>query len=218
MLRNAGLAVPDGVRAQSVAEAGRAAEKLGFPVALKALDVAHKSEVGAVRLNLKSADEVRSAAEALVGLGSGLYVERMIQNGAAELIVGVARDPFLGPVMTIGTGGVLVELLQDSATVLLPASPAEVEAALKGLRMFPLLDGFRGRPKADVAAAVDAILAVSRFVRELGSVEELDINPLIVCGEGNGAWIADALLVMRGTDEAISALPEKGELAAQISA
>ena len=196
LLREAGLAVPDGMRAQSVSDAADAAERLAFPVALKALGVAHKSEAGAVRLDLKSADEVRDAAEALLPRGSGLYVERMVQGGVAELIVGVTRDPLFGPVMTVGSGGVLVELLKDSTTVLLPASRAEIEAALHGLRLFPLLDGYRGRAKGDVGAAVDAILAISRFIAEYSAaIEELDINPLIVCGEGEGAWIADALLV-----------------------
>jgi acyl-CoA synthetase (NDP forming) len=197
MLRASGLAVPQGVRAASVAEATAAAEKLGFPVALKALGVAHKSELGAVRLNLKSAEEVHAAAEALLPLGTGLYVERMVEGGVAELIVGVTRDELFGPVMTVGTGGVLVELLKDSATLLLPVSRFEVETALRGLKMFPLLDGYRGRPKADVTAAIDAILAISDFVLgQADAIEELDINPLIVCGEGKGAWIADALLVL----------------------
>lgn len=196
LLRTVGLAVPQGARAASVAEAVGVAEKLGLPVALKALGVAHKSELGAVKLNLKSAEEVRTNAEALLPLGSGLYVERMVEGGVAELIVGVTRDALFGPVMTIGTGGVLVELLKDSATLLLPASRAEVEAALKSLRLYPLLDGYRGRPKADVSAAVDAILAISRFAQERAdTIEELDVNPLIVCGEGKGTWIADALLV-----------------------
>ena len=198
LLRSAGLAVPQGARAASVEEAAAAAEKLGFPVALKALGVAHKSELGAVRLNLKSAQDVRAAAQALLPLGSGLYVERMVEGGVAELIVGVTRDALFGPVMTVGTGGVLVELLKDSATLLLPASRAEVEAALQSLRLYPLLTGYRGRPKADIAAAVDAILAISGFVLEQAdAIEELDVNPLIVCGEGKGAWIADALLVAR---------------------
>ncbi len=208
LLRSAGLAVPQGARAASVAEAVSAAEKLGFPVALKALGVAHKSELGAVRLNLKSAQDVRAAAQALLPLGSGLYVERMVEGGVAELIVGVTRDALFGPVMTVGTGGVLVELLKDSATLLLPASRAEVEAALQGLKLYPLLTGYRGRAKADLPAAVDAILAVSRFVLEHADViEELDVNPLIVCAEGNGAWIADALLVLSS--------PLEGELAAK---
>src|SRR6185436_14690164 len=114
----------------------------------------------------------------------------------AELIVGVTRDPIFGPVMTIGSGGVLVELLKDSATLLLPATPADIEAALRGLKLFPLLDGYRGRPKADIAAAIDAISGIAAFAaRYAGAIEELDINPLIVCAEGHGAWIADALLV-----------------------
>ncbi|MGB3391372.1 MAG: acetate--CoA ligase family protein, partial [Pseudaminobacter sp.] len=127
-----------------------------------------------------------------------LYVERMVEGGIGELIVGITRDLLFGPVMTLGTGGVLVELLKDSATLLLPASLAEVEAALQGLQLYPLLDGYRGRPKADVTAAVDAILAISHFVTDQADmIEELDINPLIVCGLGEGAWIADALLVPR---------------------
>ena len=197
LLCDAGLAVPPGRRAATVAEAIEAAEALGYPVALKALGVAHKSELGAVRLNLRNAEEVGAAAAVLLSLGSGLYVEKMVAGGLAELIVGVTRDPLFGPVMTIGTGGVLVELLKDSATLLLPASRNEVEAALKGLKMYPLLDGYRGRARADVPAAIDAIMAIAAFVSgHAESIEELDINPLIVCGEGQGAWIADALLVV----------------------
>jgi acyl-CoA synthetase (NDP forming) len=196
LLRDAGLAVPAGRRAASVAEAIAAAEALGYPVALKALGVAHKSELGAVRLNLRTGEEVGAAAAALLPLGSGLYVEKMVLGGVAELIVGVTSDPLFGPVMTIGTGGVLVELLKDSATLLLPAARGEVAAALKGLKMYPLLDGYRGRARADVGAAIDAIIAISGFVsHHADAIEELDINPLIVCGEGQGAWIADALLV-----------------------
>lgn len=195
-LAGAGLPVPRGRRAASVAEAVEAAAALGFPVALKALGVAHKSELGAVRLNLRSAEDVRYAATALLPLGSGLYVEAMVAGGIAELIVGLTRDPIFGPVMTVGTGGVLVELLKDSATLLLPATRPEIEAALRSLRMFLLLDGYRGRPKADLGAAIAAIETIAGFaVAHAGEIEELDINPLIVCAEGKGAWIADALMV-----------------------
>ena len=196
LLASAGLSVPPGRRASTVAEAVAAASDLGFPVALKALGVAHKSEAGAVKLNLRDEASVRDAAQALVGLGSGLYVERMVEGGVAELIVGIMRDPLFGPVMTVGTGGVLVELLKDSATLLLPASRDEVEAALRGLKMFPLLDGFRGRPKADLAAAIDAVLKIADFaLAHADTLVELDVNPLIVRAEGKGAWVADALLV-----------------------
>jgi acyl-CoA synthetase (NDP forming) len=143
---------------------------------------------------LRDADAVRAAAQSMAGLGTGLYVERMVTGGVGELIVGVTRDPLFGPVMTVGSGGVMVELLKDSATLLLPASRDEVEAALRGLKLFPLLDGFRGRPKADIGAAVEAILGIAEFaLSHAKELEELDVNPLIVCE--NGAWVADALMV-----------------------
>ncbi len=163
LLAEAGLPVPPGRRAANAGDATAAAAALGFPVALKALGLAHKSEHGAVRLNLSDEASVRDAANALSGLGTGLYVERMVTGGIAELIVGVTRDPIFGPVMTIGSGGVLVELLKDSATLLLPATLADIEAALRGLKLFPLLDGYRGRPKADIVAAIDAISGIAAF-------------------------------------------------------
>ena len=196
LLAQSGVSVPAGRRAASVEEAVQAAEILGYPVALKALGVAHKSEAGAVKLNLRDAEAVRNVAAEVLPLGAGLYVERMVQGGVAELIVGFTRDPLFGPVMTLGSGGVLVELLKDSATLLLPASRAEIEAALRGLKLFPLLDGFRGRPKADLEAAIDSVLALASFVLDhADEIEELDVNPLIVCAQGKGAWVADALIV-----------------------
>ncbi|RWF59878.1 MAG: CoA-binding protein [Mesorhizobium sp.] len=196
-LIKAGLPVPKGERASNAVEAVISSMTLGFPVALKALGVTHKSEVGAVRLNLKDAESVSAAAHDLLPLGTGLYAERMVRDGVAELIVGFTRDPMFGVVMTLGTGGVLVELLRDSVTLMLPATRDDIEAALRGLKLYPLLEGYRGRPKADVNAAIDAIAGIADFVQKNeGEIEELDINPLIVCAEGKGAWIADALLVL----------------------
>jgi acyl-CoA synthetase (NDP forming) len=201
LLVGAGLPVPPGWRVDGAEQAVEAAGELGYPVALKALGLAHKSELGAVRLGLADADGVRLAASALSGLGTGLLVERMVPGAVAELIVGVTRDPLFGPVMTLGSGGVLVELIKDSATLLLPATRDEVEAALRRLRMFPLLDGYRGRPKADLGAAVDAVLGIAAFaIARANDIVEMDINPLIVCREGEGAWIADALLVTGKAD------------------
>jgi len=122
-----------------------------------------------------------------------------VTGAVAELIVGIIDDPQFGPVMTLGTGGVLVELLQDTVTVLLPSSREDIETALRSLRMFPLLDGYRGKPEADLDAALDAIMGIATFaVKNTGRIAELDINPLLVCGKGKGAWIADALLVTKG--------------------
>jgi hypothetical protein len=121
----------------------------------------------------------------------------MVRGGVAELIVGITRDPLFGPVMTLGSGGVLVELLDDTATLLLPASRDDVEAALRGLRLFPLLDGYRARGRADLDAAIRAIAGIADFaLAHADRVIEMDVNPLIVRGEGGGAWIADALIVV----------------------
>lgn len=196
-LIKAGLPVPDGVRASNTAEAVVSCTALGFPVALKALGVSHKSEIGAVRLNLNDSETVSAAAHDLLALGSGLYIERMVHDGVAELIVGFTRDPMFGAIMTLGTGGVLVELLRDTATLMLPVTREDIKGALRALKLYPLLEGFRGRPKADIAAAIDTIVGIAEFVQKhAGEVEELDINPLIVCADGKGAWIADALLVL----------------------
>jgi acyl-CoA synthetase (NDP forming) len=197
-LRAAGLSVPEGRRAANPDEAVAAATALGFPVAVKALGLTHKSDLGAVRLGLGDAVSVREAACEMAGIGTGLHVERMVAGGVAELIVGVVSDPVFGPVMALGSGGVLVELLQDSATLLLPASRDTVEVALRGLRLFPLLDGFRGRPRADLGAAVDAVLKIAAFVLDHpGGIKELEVNPLIVRREGEGAFVADVLLLER---------------------
>ena len=193
-----GLAAPHGKVVTSADQAFDAAVELGFPVAVKALGIAHKSEHGAVRLGVGDEIGVRAAASALLPLGNGVLVERMIEGAVAELIVGIVRDPLFGPVMTLGAGGVQAELLADCITLLLPSSRDDIVAALRSLRLFPLLDGYRGLPKADLGAAIDAIEKIAAYARvRAGDIEELDINPLVVCGEGQGAWIADALLVTR---------------------
>ncbi len=194
VLRGAGMSVPAGERARTPAEAVAAAERLGYPVALKALGIAHKTEAGAVRLHLANSDEVRAAAHALAAIGPSLYVERMIDAPVAELIVGITRDAALGPVLTIGTGGVLAELLADVRTLLLPATEPEIRAALQELQLFALLDGYRGRVRADIDAAIAAIARIGeRAVAD--RIVEMDINPLILCAAGQGAWVADALLM-----------------------
>jgi acetate---CoA ligase (ADP-forming) len=193
-----GVPAPAGRRVADAAEAVTAAKSLGYPVAMKALGLAHKTEAGAVRLNLATAGAVRSAAEELAKLGKALYVERMVAAPLAEILVGVTRDPPFGLVMTLGSGGELVEILRDTATLLLPATREEIAATLASLRCAPLLHGYRGRPKGDVAAALDAVEAVQRLaLAEAATIVELEINPLIVSAEGRGAFAADALIVRR---------------------
>ena len=193
-----GVTIPAGRRVTDADTAVAAAAEIGYPVALKALGLAHKTEAGAVRLNLATPEALREAAEALSKLGNGLYIERMVPAPLAEIIVGVTVEPPFGPVMTLGSGGVLVELLRDTVTLLLPARREEIEAALKSLKCAPLLAGYRGRPSGDVAAAVDAVAAVQSLVlAQADSIVELEINPLIVSAEGEGAFAADALIVRR---------------------
>ena len=189
-----GLRAPANGTASTVAQAVSLAAFLDAPVAVKALGVAHKTERGAVRVGVEGAEAVAAAARELLPLGDGrVLVERCVEDVVAELIVGVARDPAFGLMLTIGSGGTLVELLGDSATLLLPTSAAEVRKALASLRCAPLLDGYRGRPKADVAALASAIEAVAAFaVAHHGTLAELDVNPLAATADG--AFALDALL------------------------
>jgi acyl-CoA synthetase (NDP forming) len=121
----------------------------------------------------------------------------MVEGAVAELLVGVIRDPHFGPTLTVGAGGVMVELLQDARTMLLPVTADEVREALMSLRMAKLFEGFRGKPKGDIRAAVKAILSIADFaMRNRDKLIELDVNPLFVLAEGRGAVAADALVRM----------------------
>jgi len=151
-----GLPVPNGALAATPDEAAAAAARIGFPVALKGRGVAHKAEAGAVRLNLHTAEAVAAAARGM-DFASGFLVERMVEGSVAELILGVMRDPVYGYTLTIGAGGILTELLADAATLMIPATEAEIRAALAGLKSAPLLQGYRGRAKA--GARRDRVLA-----------------------------------------------------------
>lgn len=196
VMQQAGVPIPEGGCIDSVETAQQLAAKLGYPLVLKALGIAHKTEHNAVCLNLNSAQQVTLTATELLQLSDRLYLETM-QASQAELIVGVTRDPQFGLVLTIGSGGILVELLKDSKTLLIPATRAEIEAALAGLKSAPLLAGYRGRPRADTGAAVSAILAIQAYaISQASSMIELDINPLLVGAEGAGVFAADALIVL----------------------
>lgn len=197
-LSASGLRIPPGKIASTPQEAAAAAESLGFPVVLKGLGVAHKTEAGAVKLNLTSREEVLAAAEAMASVASGYLVEKMVAKPVAELIIGAMRDPVAGPVLTIGAGGILVELLDDSAILTLPTTPDLIREAIDSLKIRKLLDGYRGGPKGDFAALADAVAAAASYVVSNASMlEELDINPLMVLPEGHGAIAADALIRRR---------------------
>ncbi|MCH8169491.1 MAG: acetate--CoA ligase family protein, partial [Proteobacteria bacterium] len=176
-------------------EAAAIASEIGFPVVLKGRGIVHKTEAGAVRLGLRSPQAVATAARGMDYAESWL-VERMVEGAVAELILGVVRDPAHGYTLTIGAGGILTELLADTATLMIPASEAEIRAALAGLKTAALLTGYRGRAHGDIEAVVAACMALQAYVAEVDDrLEELDINPLMVTP--HGAVAADALIRLR---------------------
>jgi len=181
-------------------EVGEVAARIGFPVVLKAVSttLAHKSEAGGVRAGLTSEDEVEKAAAAMCALSDQFLVERMVGGATVELIVGVHRDPQFGLAITIGAGGVLVDLLEDTATLLLPATPADIRGALGSLHIWPLLQGFRGQT-ADVDSVVDAVSSILGYARQHADLlVELEVNPLLVLPDG--AVAVDALIRLTETD------------------
>jgi acyl-CoA synthetase (NDP forming) len=178
-------------------DAAGAAEALGFPVVLKAAGpgLAHKSEAGGVVLNVRSVAEAAEAARRLARLCDSLLIEEMVTDGVAEILVGVAVDPQFGQLLVLGAGGVLTELLRDSATLLPPFDAASIEAGLRSLRVAKLLAGFRGQPAGDVPALVQTALACARYAEaNLETLAELDINPIVVRPAGSGAVAVDALI------------------------
>ena len=167
-----------------------AAQAIGFPVVIKAAGSAleHKSELGGVIVNVRTAAEAAAAAQRLAILSDSILVEEMVRDGVAEVLIGVSVDPDFGQVLVLGAGGVLTEVLQDSVSLLPPFTPAAIEAALMRLGIGKLLDGFRGRPPADVAALVASAMACARYAEaNVDRLVELDINPVIVRAQGRGA-------------------------------
>ncbi|WP_283966789.1 acetate--CoA ligase family protein [Tritonibacter sp. AK171] len=186
-----GLRVPRSKPARSVVAARAVAADIGYPVVLKGEGIAHKTEEGAVRLNLTCGQDVSDAAVAMPT--DRFLVEEMVTGAAAELLVGVVKDPAHGFVLTLAAGSTLTEIMQDSASVLLPASDAALNTALDSLRIAPLLSGYRGAPPADRAAILRAIRAVEAYVvAEAEGLEEIEINPLL-CTPSD-AVAADALI------------------------
>lgn len=199
-LRIAGLPVPQGQVANTPEEAGLAAAAIGFPVVLKGLGIAHKTEAGAVRIKLPDAEAVILAAEDMVQ-AKGFLVEQMIEGVIAELLVGVIADPAHGLVLTIGAGGTLTEIHQDTQSLILPASDAEIEAALNQLRLAPILYGYRGSRAANIQNIIGDIQAIAQFA--LGcrdNLSELEINPYLV--RAQTGIIADCLFITKSLKKA----------------
>lgn len=205
-LAAAGIPVPREEVVTSADDAVRSAQATGYPVVLKIAseDIAHKTEIGGVALNLQDDLAVRQAYERLMANAQkhapqarldGVLVAPMVRGGV-ELIAGVSRDPVFGPVVMVGLGGIYAEILKDVAVQVAPVSEDEALRMIRSLKMFPLLDGARGQAKADVAAAARTVARLSEFAcRHASDVAEIDMNPILVKPEGEGVLVLDALML-----------------------
>lgn len=208
LLGHYGVPVPPLLLAHSPSEAGSLAEQCGLPAVLKVQspDVPHKTEAGGVRLNLLSRREVErayaevvdSVLSAVPGARlSGVLVARQVFP-AAELLAGIVSDAVFGPVLMVGIGGIFVEVLDDVAIRLPPIDFDEAVGMLRSLRGYALLEGPRGMPRADLHAAAACLVRLSRMAVELGDVlEAVDVNPLFVLADGDGALTGDALVILK---------------------
>jgi acetate---CoA ligase (ADP-forming) len=206
LLQRAGIPVTAESVCHSPEEAVAAARRIGFPVAAKIASrtIPHKSEAGLVRLRLGDEESVHKSYRALLerahrecpsAVIDGVLIQEMVEDGV-EMLVGLSRDPVLGPVLAFGLGGTYVESLGDVALRTIPLRRSDIDAMIRQVRGFALLDGARGRPRGDLEALADALWRVAGLAAE-ERVAELDINPLMVLPRGRGVKAADALVVLR---------------------
>ena len=195
LLKKYGVPVPDGEIISSSSEALIVADKIHYPVTLKAsnAELVHKTDLGAVLLNIKDPVELEKACQDLFKIGPSLLIEKMVHDPVAELIIGMDHDPIFGQYIVIGSGGILVELFKDSCPLLLPVSREDASMALTKLKIYPVINGYRNSPLGDLEAIIDAVMSVIKLISE-NDIAELDINPLLVLKGGSGVIAVDALI------------------------
>ena len=208
LLAGCGIPVPTEIVAVSEEEAVRAAEKIGFPVVMKieSADILHKTDAGGVVLNVTDTESVRRAYRQILdncarscpeARINGVLVQQMLQTGA-EIIVGVTNDMAFGPMVLCGMGGVFTEVFKDAALYPAPLTKADAERMIRSLKACRLLDGYRGGPKLDIDALAELLVRVGRFAADRkDTLVEMDLNPVFVYPEGQGAAAADALVVLK---------------------
>ena len=206
ILKLAGIHIPRSILT-TVPDVIETSEKIGYPVVLKVSsdNILHKSDVHGVALNLNNQEEISKALEKISKISSEVLVEEMITDSVVEMIVGVKVDEQFGPVIVVGAGGNLTELLEDSISLLLPLSKADILKAIKKLKVDKLLDGYRGGTEGDKDALVKAIINLVNFSeKNADNLLELDINPLAVRPKGKGVIALDALIHYVGDKEIIN--------------
>jgi acyl-CoA synthetase (NDP forming) len=207
VLEHYGIPTAVGVHAATVEEAVQAAEKMGYPVAIKVISeqISHKSDVGGVQLNLRNGPAVQEAFEDMLKRIHSSYPEAKIDGvlvqpmvtGGQELILGGRQDPNFGPVVMIGLGGIFVEVLEEVSLRVAPITPREAREMINELRGAPILKGARGHKPSDLQAVSEALLRLSQLLIDFPEIGELDINPLRVFQENNGCRALDARVMLR---------------------
>jgi acetyltransferase len=202
-----GIPFPKSHLAKTADEAARAAEEIGFPVVMKITspDILHKTDIGGVKLNLQSADQVRDTFDLMMYRAQryqptaeiwGCLVQQQVKGGK-EILLGMNRDPQFGPLLVFGLGGIYVEALKDVTFRVAPIDRRQAREMLNEIRAFPLLRGVRGEPPSDMDAIVDVLLRLSQLVTDFPEIVEIDINPLMVFEQGKGALGIDMRLILR---------------------
>jgi acyl-CoA synthetase (NDP forming) len=204
ILEEAGIPTARAELAPTREKAVAAARNMGFPVALKILSpqISHKSDIGGVRLNLASEEEVAAAFDEIVDAArgaepdatiDGVSVQKMARSGV-EVIMGMTKDPQFGPVLMFGLGGIFVEVLKDVAFRIVPLVARDARQMIREIQGFPVLQGYRGQEPADLDALESMLLRLSSFVEAHPEIQELDLNPVFAYGDG--ALAVDARIVL----------------------
>ena len=203
-----GMRLPQSRLAQSPEEAAAIAAEIGFPVVMKisSPDILHKSDIGGVKVGVQDAIQARDTYELIeyrarkYSPGAqiwGVLVQEQVRKGR-EILVGVSRDPQFGPLVAFGLGGIYVEVLKDVAFRIAPITRQVAAEQVRSIRAFPLLQGVRGEPPADIAAAEEVLLRISQLVTDFPEIVEMDINPLVLYNQGEGGIVVDARIILQG--------------------
>lgn len=202
-----GVAVGDYKLINSDTEAVDFAKNIGFPVVAKVMspDIVHKTEAGVIKLNLKTEEEVKQAYNEIIQNAkkyradariSGVNIQKMAEGGVVEIIIGGMKDTNFGPVLMFGLGGIFVEIFKDVCYRVCPISLTEAGVMIKSIKAFPLLDGYRGKPKADVEKVIDTLNKCCKMMMDNPEIKELDLNPVIVFEKGKGIMVVDARIIL----------------------
>lgn len=190
LLKEIGIAIPAQKLTKTKDDTVAAAQEIGYPVVMKLMaeDVVHKSDTGAVKLNIKTKDDAEKAFNDLMKIESKsekkISVQKMADEPITELIIGMTTDAQFGPALMFGIGGILVELLEDVSFRIAPITEYDAKEMIHEIKGFPILDGYRGKPKADIDAIVDTLLKISDLVTKNEEIYEMDLNPVFIYQKG----------------------------------